>query len=265
MKKVLMIGALLTMCAGCVTGVQEQSGGEKKTGGRKDRVVKCSHTDQPIYKFENFPDGHHFLFGSDGKLLASVNTKDGVLCGEFEVYYYTGNREYWGVLDAGGHIIIGKHNSYAYSEERHFNVREMTVADKQNVQSRLEEIMRTGIDKMNEKQTASKVEISRDKAKQLIDYSQAGGHPVVGETYIHNGEELQVFQVFDEGVLVRNKSSISPVLTNMYGYLDIVVETTEKYVDDEMLMPGKYMYMGPWTYTTVEKKERTIRRFKQVE
>ena len=35
----------------------------------------CTHSDQPINVFNDFSDGHHFLYGKNSKLLASVETK----------------------------------------------------------------------------------------------------------------------------------------------------------------------------------------------
>ena len=264
MKKLMLILAM-GLLAGCATeSVQGPAGGAQKPEEtqkperKKDDAIVCRHTDQPIYKFEKFSDGHHFLFDSDGKLQASVNTKYGVLRGAFEIYHFTGNREYWGILDAGGHVITGKYNRSS-SDERSWDVRDMNVADKQNAQSRLVDIMRTGIDKMNEAsgEDITVITTTQEMKNSLRDYAHISEHPVVGEEYMHNGRNLQVFCLFDGGVLVRDNVSSR--------YLDIAVETTEKYVDDEMLMAGKYIYIGPWTYTTVENKQRTIRRFKQVE
>lgn len=260
---------LMGLLAGCIIDdVQRPDGAasEAKRERRRDKVKSCTHTDQPIYRFENFSDGHHFLFDEFGTLLASVNTKDKILVGEFTIYYNTGTREYWGVLDAGGHVISGKYNRSGYSQEREYALRDMTVADKQNAQTRLEQIMRTGIDKMNNRQDRHRAfpREAIEKIKTLRDYAHESSHPAIGEVYVHNGERLRVFQLVEEGVLVQDREQMI-YLGNPDGYLDIMVETSEPYVDREMLKPGKYMYVGPWTYTTVDDSTRTIRRFKQVE
>ena len=270
MKNVVTI-LLMGLLAGCaMDGVQGQAGKaiETKSESGNDRVVACSHTDQPVYKFENFSDGHHYLFDRRGKLQASVNTKGGVLCGAFEIYNFSGTREYWGVLDDGGHVINGKYNEYTWHDEER-GVRDMSEAEKQNVQSKLEKIMRTGIDKMNEAQKRNSRQNAeakeRENRKMLCYYALAAGHPVEGEEYIHDGKQLQVIQVADGCVLVQHKDAYSPVEVKMHGYLDIIVETSKKYVDDEMLMAGKYIYIGPWTYTTEGGQKSTISGFKEAE
>lgn len=215
-------------------------------------MLTCSHTDQPVYKFERFTDGHYFLFGRNSKLIASVNTKEGVLYGKFEIYYQTGILKSWGMLDAGGHVVSGNYNKND-SDFDNYYIRSMTVADQQNTQTELVNIMKTGIIKEAESgQDDDKTQNQESAVPTLIDCTHSSFSPVIGNVYKHDGEFLQVFQVVEDGIMVR-------------GDLNIFVETSKQYVDDEMLSAGQYEYVGPWTYETIEKKHRTIRRFKQVD
>ena len=215
-------------------------------------VPTCSHTDQPVYKFERFSDGHHFLFGKDSTMVASVNTKGGVLCGKFEIYYSSGLLKYWGMLDDGGHVVSGKYNNYSLSFSD-YNIRSMTIADEQNAQTELVRIMETGIVKAAESTpNCDDVTNQENAMPTLRDCTDPSFGPTIGTIYEHDGRYLRVFQVIEDGVMVA-------------GELNIFVETVRNHVDDEMLSPGRYVYVGPWTYETIEKKLRTIRRFKQVE
>lgn len=215
-------------------------------------VPTCSHTDQPVYKFEKFTDGHHFLFGRNSKLAASVNTKGGVLSGKFEIYYSTGILKYWGMLDDGGHVVSGKYNesSLSFSD---YDIRSMTIADEQNAQTELVNIMKTGIVKEAESgQDDDKTQNQESAVPTLIDCTHSSFRPVIGTVYEHDGHHLRVFQVVEDGVMVS-------------GELDIFIETSHPHVTDEFLSAGQYEYIGPWTYRTIKEKLHTIRRFKQVE
>lgn len=215
-------------------------------------MLTCSHTDQPVYKFERFTDGHHFLFGRDSKLIASVNTKDGVLYGKFEIYYQTGILKYWGMLDAGGHVVSGNYNKHA-SDLDHYYIRSMTIADQQNAQTELVNIMKTGIVKEGEAgHNDGTAQNQESDVPTLIDCTHSSFRPVIGTVYKHDGHHLRIFQVVEDGVMVS-------------GELYIFIETSQPHVTDEFLSAGQYKYIGPWTYETKNKNLRTIRRFKQVE
>ena len=97
----------------------------------------------------------------------------------------------------------------------------------------------------------------------LFDCSQPAFHPNAGTIYRHDGRYLIVFQVMDGAVMVA--VGMGAPARSSFGQLDFIVETSQKYVDREMLAPGKYEYVGPYTYETVQNKKRTIRHFKEVE
>ena len=220
----------------------------------------CTHSDQPIHTFNDFSNGRHLLYGDDSKLLALVETKDGFLCGHFEIYHDTGVKKYWGSLDDRGHVISGKYNEFSVSD---LCARQMTVADMQNAQTELVHIMETGV---RHTQTADVKNAQPIKEKNqrflLLDCARTDYHPVVGEIYEHDGKCLHVFQALEDAVMVNavNAPQISP-----YNRIDMIVVTGEDYVDDEMLLPGKYEYIGPYRYETIEKRKRTIRAFREVE
>ena len=233
----------------------------------------CSHTDQPIYEFKNFSDGHHFVFSSrTAKLAASVNTKDGYLAGKFEIYYDSGILKYWGMLDKRGHVISGRYNEYS-GHRSLGDGRLMTVADEQNAQMELVGIMNTGVvsEGIVKAEGVSSMEMSQPRLRQmsqnptdtvsvptLYDCAHSTFRPAIGSVYKHDGKKLQVFQSLDDGVMVKDEWDSRTTLA-------IIVETKMKYVDDELLASGTYEYVGPYTYETINKETRTIRHFKQVE
>ncbi len=223
----------------------------------------CSHTDQPVFEFKNFDDGHHFLFHKDSSLAASVNTKTGYPQGKFEIYYNTGILKYWGMLDDRGHVVSGRYNTYGLSFDD-YNIRKMTVADEQNAQTELDGILREGIRRNDvRKPDALQVKTVTDKenvkliTESLFNCSQSTFHPVIGNVYQHDGKGLRIFQSIESAVMVK-------VDALALDRLDMRVDTKTAYVDGEMLKPGRYEYIGPYTYETIGKQVRTIRRFRQV-
>ena len=263
--KAQLLTILLVSCAGCYT--------------LPLWTPSCSHTDQSIYEFKTFSDGHHFVFSPrTSKLAASVNTKDGFLTGKFEIYYDTGILKYWGMLDKRGHVVSGRYNEYSHHMS-YDEGRSMTIADKQNAQTELVVIMQTGIVKegVTKSEGVSSSELHhlldsqspvvKDSVPTLFDCAHSTFRPVAGSVYRHDGKGLQVFQSLDDGVMVTVKLDLDSArfMEEAQTKLDIVVETTMKYVDNELLALGKYEYVGPYTYETVNKEERTIRHFKQVE
>lgn len=239
MKMILMMVVIAGLCVGCET-LPIQSG-----------TPNCSHEGRKTYVFNDFANGHHHLFKCDygiskGKsktLAAFVNVKDGFLEGPFEIYYDTGVFKYKGMLDNRGHVVSGKYNDFAL-KLYDWDVRDMTTADAQNAQAELVDIMQYGF-REDEK-----------TVQPLFNYIHSEFHPNTGTIYRHDGRYLKVFQVIDGAVMVSGYSS---------GQLNFIVETSRKYVDGEMLAPGKYEYVGPYTYETIEKEIRTIRHFKEVE
>ena len=252
MHRTIIILALGLICVGCYT--------------LPIYTPDCTHNDQPIYSFDAIPDGHHYVFNKgDSKLAASVNIKDGYLSGKFEIYYRTGIFKYRGMLDTKGHVLSGDYNDYMLKLYES-DIRSMTVADKQNAQTELLHLMRTGV--INDINNAEEYQLrfvdmkdaneandSSRKKPSLVDCVKSDSHPVIGEIYLHDGKRLEVFQVIDDGVMVRGYA----------GDLDIVVTSGRGYVDGEMLAAGKYEYVGPYTYETIKKAMRTIRLFKEVE
>ena len=239
----------------------------------------CSHTEQPVYEFKNFSDGHHFVFSPrTAKLVASITTKDGYLAGKFEIYYDTGILKYWGMLDNRGHVASGRYNEYSHHMS-YDEGRSMTVADKQNAQVELVNIMQNGIVKEGiiKSEGVSSSELhhlldsqspaDKNTVPTLFDCAHSTFRPVVGSVYRHDGKGLQVFQSLDDGVMVNVRLDLDSArfIEEAQTKLDIVVETKMKYVDNELLASGKYEYVGPYTYETINKETRTIRHFKQVE
>lgn len=110
----------------------------------------------------------------------------------------------------------------------------------------------------------------------LYDCAHSDCHPVSKVAYEHNGENLQVFQVLKNGVLVtitepkyshtyRIGSSLITEHDDSSKDLNIFVETGAEYVDKEFLLPGLYQYIGTYSYEAVNGSNRTVRRFKQLE
>ena len=226
------------------------------------RIPTCSHTDQPAYVFKNFDDGHHYVFRNNSKLAASVNTKGGYLQGQFETYYVTGILKYWGTMDEHGHIVSGRYNTVDYKLDV-YNIREMSVADEQNAQMELYDIMRNGIRKTGTDQNETDKDKSGKSAEDLLfNCSKSTFHPSVGKVYQHDGRGLRVFQSINDAVMVNVDLSMPG---SMFDRLDMRVDTKIPYVDGEALKPGRYEYVGPYTYETIKKQNRTIRRFRQVE
>ena len=89
----------------------------------------------------------------------------------------------------------------------------------------------------------------------------------MGGVYEHDGRRLKVFQAIEGGVLVCKELDFdsSDFKDVLFHSMDVFIETSKGYVDNEMLASGQYEYVGPLTYETVEKQTRTIRRFKQVQ
>ena len=99
----------------------------------------------------------------------------------------------------------------------------------------------------------------------LYQCAHSDAHPVVKVVYKHNGNSLQVFQVLKDGVLVTiAEPKPSYVYDNRWG-LNIFVETSDEYVDNEFLRSGFYQYTGTYSYEAVNGSNRTVRRFKQLE
>lgn len=222
----------------------------------------CSHTDRPVFEFNNFDDGHHFVFRENSKLAASVNVKAGYLQGNFEVYYNTGILKYWGKLDSRGHIVSGKYNTDESSPDD-WDIRGMTVADKQNAQLELYDLIQNGIRKMDA--TQIKTDMAKggnEMTESLFNCSKSTFHPLVGNIYQHDGKGLKIFQSIDGAVLVNVDVSAS---RSIFDYLNMRIDTKVPYVDGEFLKPGRYEFIGPYTYETIKKQTRTIRRFKQVD
>lgn len=87
-------------------------------------------------------------------------------------------------------------------------------------------------------------------------------HPVLGDVYEHNGKGLRVFQALNDAVMVEVSGEAAGLL---YDSINMIVKTSKGYVDDEMLRPGKYEYVGPYRYETIGNTKRTIRAFREVE
>lgn len=259
MRMVLIIVIVAGMCEGCYT--------------LPLWTPVCSHSDQPVYTFKHLSDGHHFIFDSQGaKLTASVYTKNGCLSGRFEIYYSTGTLKYWGMLDSCGHVVSGSYNDTS-TRMSDYNVRSMTVADEQNAQTELVEILKNGVIKTktpNGGNVPNNDESSipnQSAALTLFDCTHSTIRPTIGSIYEHDGKGLQVFQAIEGAVMVNAKLDLnsSNIIDTAQNRLNIIVETTMKYVDGEMLAPGKYEYTGPYKYETILEEKRTIRRFKQIE
>ena len=238
----VIVGFLLLVCSGCYS--------------LPLWIPACSHKNQPIYEFKDLADGHHFIFNNNSKLAASVDVKDGILQGKFEIYYDTGILKFWGMLDENGHVVSGRHNTYASKLDDYY-IRNMTVADEQNAQTELYLIVKNGVRNLVdiEESISSQMESpSEAKEPSLLDCARLDVRPKIGSVYKHDGKGLIVFQVIDGAVMVEAG----------FGFT-VIVETKMPYVDDELLASGRYEYVGPYTYETIERKMRTIRRFKQVE
>ena len=224
------------------------------------RTPACSHKNMETLRFTEFPDGYHYLL-KEGRTGASVSIKDGYLEGDFEIYYSTGIFKYKGKLDNRGHVILGKYNDCSskeyscLSDEYSRYVRNMTTADMKNAQLELIDLMNRNKNKFKIEEVSSVDLVQPKKMPTLSDCVEPESHPTIGNVYNHDGEDFEVFQVLKDGVMVSGD-----------GYkLDFVVITSKGYVDDELLRPGKYEYVGPYTYETVKKKKRTIRCFKEVD
>ena len=211
----------------------------------------CSHGNMTVYRSNVFPDGQHYLF-KDGKLAALANVKDGYAEGEFEIYYPTGIFKYKGRLDNRGHVISGKYNKYSLRESE-YDIRNMTTADMQNAWLELIDIIKHNESRCQQKFIEAKT-VEEKKECSLFDCTNPEFHPITDMVYRHDGSKLKVFQALNDGAMVSSELFM----------LDIVVETPKGYVDGEMLRPGKYKYIGPHTYETIEKKKRTIRHFQEI-
>ena len=257
MKTILMMIAIVGLCVGCETLSTVESI-TNPSGSIVNGTPNCSHEGRKTYAFDDFVDGHHYLFkydyriskGKSKTLAASVNVKDGFLEGPFEIYYDTGVFKYKGMLDNRGHVVSGKYNDFEL-KLHDWDVRDMTTADMQNAQAELVDIMQYGF-REDEK-----------VVQPLFNYIHSEFHPNAGTIYRHDGRYLKVFQVIDGAVMVSVEMG-APAWSS-FGQLDFIVETSRKYVDGEMLAPGKYKYIGPYTYETVREEKRTIRHFKEVE
>jgi len=97
MKTILMMIAIAGLCVGYET-LSTVEALTNPSGSIVNVTPNCSHEGRKTYAFDDFADGHHYLFkydyriskGKSKTLAASVNVKDGFLEGPFEIYYDTG-------------------------------------------------------------------------------------------------------------------------------------------------------------------------------
>ena len=239
MKTKIIFVMAVALCIGCETLTEIGS------------PSVCSHENMTVYRSNVFPDGQHYLF-KGGKLAGLANVKDGYAEGKFEIYYPTGIFKYKGSLDNRGHVISGKYNEYSSSESE-YGIRKMTTADMQNAWLELIDIIKHNESRCQQKSIEAKT-VEEKKECSLFDCTNPEFHPIIDMVYRHDGSKLKVFQVLNDGAMVSSELFM----------LDIVVETPKGYVDGEMLRPGKYKYIGPHTYETIEKKKRTIRHFQEI-
>lgn len=151
----------------------------------------------------------------------------------------------------------------------------MTVSGEQNAQTELYDIMCNGISKTDDysRQADNGIQNKSDsnmttgtstmvkKEESLFDCAHSTFRPTVGVVYLHDGKGLRIFQSINGAVMANVDISSSK---SIFDNLDIIIETKMSYVDHELLAPGRYEYVGPYTYETVKKQMRTIRRFRQV-
>ena len=239
MKIKIIYVMAVALCVGCETLMEIGS------------PSVCSHENMTVYRSNVFPDGQHYLF-KGGKLAGLANVKDGYAEGKFEIYYPTGIFKYKGSLDNRGHVISGKYNEYSSSESE-YGIRKMTTADMQNAWLELIDIIKHNESRCQQKFIEAKT-VEEKKECSLFDCTNPEFHPIIDMVYRHDGSKLKVFQALNDGAMVSSELFM----------LDIVVETPKGYVDGEMLRPGKYKYIGPHTYETIEKKKRTIRHFQEI-
>ena len=129
----------------------------------------------------------------------------------------------------------------------------MTPADMQNAWLELTDIMKYNESRCQPKSIDAKP-VEKKREFSLFDCTNPEIHPIIDAVYRHDGSKLKVFQALHDGAMVSSELFM----------LDIVVGTSKGYVDGEMLRSGKYKYIGPYTYKTIEKKDRTIRHFKEI-
>ena len=104
----------------------------------------------------------------------------------------------------------------------------------------------------------------------LWDTTRANNKPKLKIAYPHgNNRLLRVIQSLEGGVLVSAEMDFWEKENLKSGdlpekKLNIYVETTDSYVDDEYLLPGLYEYIGVYIYTTTQNARASVRKYKKL-
>ena len=104
----------------------------------------------------------------------------------------------------------------------------------------------------------------------LWDTTRANNKPKLKIAYPHgNNRLLRVIQSLEGGVLVSAEMDFWEKENLKSGNLpekklNIYVETTDSYVDDEYLLPGLYEYIGVYIYTTTQNARASVRKYKKL-
>ena len=110
-------------------------------------------------------------------------------------------------------------------------------------------------------------EISNNR---LYDTTLANNKPKLKTAYPHGDNKLlRVMQSLEGGVLVSAEMDFWEKENLKSGNLpekklNIYVETTDSYVDDEYLLPGLYEYIGVYIYTTTQNARASVRKYKKL-
>ena len=101
--------------------------------------------------------------------------------------------------------------------------------------------------------------------KGLFDATSSSYHPSLKTCYEHgNNGFLKVIQSINGGVLVVPQYNAWDSEIGNARKMNIFVETTDEYVDDESLRSGYYEFIGVYEYTTVEQKQARVRKFRKL-
>ena len=104
----------------------------------------------------------------------------------------------------------------------------------------------------------------------LYDTTRANNKPKLKTAYPHGDNKLlRVIQSLEGGVLVSAEMDFWERENLKSGNLpekklNIYVETTDPYVDDEYLLPGLYEYIGVYIYTTTQNARASVRKYKKL-
>lgn len=108
---------------------------------------------------------------------------------------------------------------------------------------------------------------TEEKLPRLLEAISPNSHPRQGEKFSHNGSLLKILQYVGKEKIDENKEvNFYLVIPNSWDnkYMTIAVLSENDYVTDEFLCEGVYSYVGPYSYTTKNKSEKTVRMFVEI-